>query len=286
MDDLAPLIERAFTIDVVERLAVAVDVDGRLPPFFRGTCYLNGPARFERGGLRYRHWLDGDGMACALEVGSDGIRFTNRFVRTDKFVREDAELRPLFRTFGTSFENDLLRRGIGLESPANVSIYPFDGTLLAFGEQDLPWELDPRTLETRGRYTFGNTLNDVTPFSAHPKIDHRTGELFNFGVSFSARNPALHLFRFDASGRLSYRRRLPLPYPASIHDFAISEHHIVVYVSPLVLRIDALLREHATMMQALSWRPELGSQLVVASRSTGALIATFGARGKPPRRHR
>ena len=184
--DLAPLLERAFALDVREDAGAPVRVDGTLPSYLRGTCLLNGPGRFERGGVRYRHWLDGDGMVAALHVGDDGARFTNRFVRSGKFTREEADGRPVFRTFGTSFPGDQLKRGIGLESPVNVSVYPYRGALLAFGEQGLPWALDPVTLETRGLYTFGGQLNEITPFSAHPKIDHRTGELFNFGVSFSA----------------------------------------------------------------------------------------------------
>jgi all-trans-8'-apo-beta-carotenal 15,15'-oxygenase len=275
VDDHAPLLERAFTIDVVEHAQVALAIHGELPSFFRGTCYVNGPARFERSGLKYRHWLDGDGMVCALALGPDGARFTNRFVRSEKFVREEAEGRPVFRTFGTAFPNDVLRRGIGLESPVNVSVYPFGGVLLAFGEQGLPLTLDPRTLETRGLHTFDGQLNDITPFSAHPKIDHDTGELFNFGVSFSSQHPRLNLFRFAPDGTLTYRRRLPLPYASSIHDFAISEQYVVVYVSPLVLRMEAMLQSGATVMDALSWQPELGSRLVIASRDTGLALATL-----------
>jgi all-trans-8'-apo-beta-carotenal 15,15'-oxygenase len=143
----------------------------------------------------------------------------------------------VYRMFGTSFAGDELKRGIGLESPVNVSVYPFRGALLAFGEQGLPWALDPATLATRGPYTFDGQLNDLTPFGAHPKIDHHTGELFNFGVSFSAQHPALNLFRFAADGTQAYRRRLALPYASSIHDFAISGRYIVFYVSPLVLRM-------------------------------------------------
>ena len=274
-EDLAPLLERAFTLDVTEQSNAPVRVEGTLPPYLRGTCLLNGPGRFERGGLRYRHWLDGDGMVAALAVGPDVVRFTNRFVRSVKFVREETERRPVYRTFGTSFAGDELKRGIGLESPVSVSVYPFRGELLAFGEQGLPWALNPATLETRGLYTFDGQLNEITPFSAHPKIDRHTGELFNFGVSFSAQSPVLNLFRFAANGKLSYRRRLALPYPSSIHDFAISERYIVFYVTPLVLRMEALVQQGATLMDALSWRPELGSRLMIASRETGALVASI-----------
>ncbi len=271
--DHAPLLERAFSLNVKEQTHVPLRAE--FPPYVRGTFVFNGPARFERGGVRYRHWLDGDGMVAALQVDDRGAHFTNRFVRSAKFVREEAEQRPVFRTFGTSFPGDELKRSIGLESPVNVSIYPFGGTLLAFGEQGLPWQLDPTTLETRGLHTFGGQLNEITPFSAHPKIDHTTGELFNFGVSFSARNPMLNLFRFAADGRLVYRRRLPLPYPSSIHDFAISPTYAIFYVSPLVLRIDALMQQGATLMDALSWQPERGSQMIVAARDTGAAVATL-----------
>jgi carotenoid cleavage dioxygenase-like enzyme len=272
-EDLAPFIERAFSLDAVEHAGAPLAIDGVVPEYLRGTGYFNGPAKFARAGVRYRHWLDGDGMVCAVTFGHDGARLTNRFVRSEKFVREQEAGRPIFRTFGTAFPGDALKRGVGLESPVNVSAYPFGGALLAFGEQGLPWALDPGTLETRGLYTFSGQINELTPFSAHPKIDYQTGELFNFGVSFSASAPLLNLFRFGGDGRLRYRKRLPLPYPASTHDFAISERHVVVYVSPLVLRMDALLQEGATVMDALSWKPELGSRLVVAARDTGDEVA-------------
>ena len=273
--DHAPLIERAFTLDVDEAVCARVDVEGSLPSYVRGACVLNGPGRFARGDLRYRHWLDGDGMVASLAVDRDGARFTNRFVRSDKFVREEAAQRPVYRTFGTAFAGDQLARGIGLESPVNVSVYAYRGALLAFGEQGLPWAVDPLTLETRGLYTFDNQLNGVTPFSAHPKIDHRTGELFNFGVSFSREHPLLNVFRFAADGALVYRRRLPLPYPSSIHDFAISGSYLLFYVSPLLLDVEAMLRGGATVMDALSWVPERGSHLLVVSRETGQLVASI-----------
>ena len=276
MADHAPLIERAFTLTPGEASGEEVPVAGALPAFVRGTCYLNGPGRFSRGGLAYRHWLDGDGMVCALRMADGRATFSNRFVRSEKFAREEAEGRPIYRTFGTAFPGDELKRGIGLVSPVNVSVYPFAGTLLAFGEQGLPWEVDPATLETRGLYTFGDRLNEVTPFGAHPKIDHDTGELFNFGVSFSPEHPTLNVFRFAPDGRLVYRRRLPLPYASSIHDFAISGRYLAFYVTPLLLSMDGL-RTGGTLMDALSWRPELGSRILIASRETGELVTSLAA---------
>lgn len=275
--DLAPGLEHAFATVPAER-DVRLAVEGRLPDYLRGSYYANGPARFRRGELAYRHWLDGDGMVAALHVtgeGADaGVRFVSRFVRSAKWEAEEAAGSPLFRAFGTSFPGDRLVRGVALESPVNVSAFPYGGALLAFGEQGLPWELDPVTLETRGPYTFGGALNPLSPFAAHPKIDPETGELFNFGISFSAERPQLNLYRFDPQGRLAYRRRLPLDWASSLHDFCLAPHHAVFYLAPYLLDM-GLLAGGRTLMESLAWSPERGSRLAVVARETGELAASI-----------
>jgi carotenoid cleavage dioxygenase-like enzyme len=271
MTDHATFLERAFTLDPDELTTAAVAVEGALPDFLEGTYYLNGPARFARGEVRYRHWLDGDGMVSALKFKSGTPHYTNRFVRTTKFVAEEEAGQPVFRTFGTSFAADRLKRGIATESPVNVSVYPFKETLLAFGEQSLPIELDLENLGTRGAVTFGGDLNEVTPFSAHPKTDPETGGLVNFGISFSASQPCLHLYECDETDRVSSRRRVKLEAPCAVHDFAITPRFAVFHLSPYVLDIGSLLAEGRTTMASLRWQPELGSRILVVARADGSV---------------
>ena len=281
MDDYAPLIERAFSFTPREQAYVIENLEGEIPEFIRGSYYLNGPARFRRGRFKYNHWLDGDGMACALHFERGGrVRFMNRFVRSTKLVVEEDKGHPIFRTFGTTFkdsgpasEYDRLKRDVMLESPLNVSIYPYRGTVLAFGEQGLPLELDPETLETRGEFNFDGRLNDVSPFAAHPKFGPATGEMFNFGIAFSSVAPHLNLYRFDEGGKLLYRKRLPLDYPCSIHDFSLSQSYAVFYLSPYILNMESLARAGRTLMDSLSWEPERGSRLLIVSRETGERVA-------------
>ncbi|MCP3963334.1 MAG: hypothetical protein GY719_36310 [bacterium] len=274
MQDHAPLLERAFA-------RVPRDADyqlepsaGEVPTFIRGSYYVNGPAGLKRGDLRYRHWLDPDGMVAALHFGDGGVRFVCRFVRGSKFTAEEEAGQALYRTFGTGFPGDQLKRGIGLESPVNVSVWAWNDTLLAFGEQGLPWELDPVTLETRGEYTFNRRLNAISPLSAHPNFDYTSDEMFNFGISFSARHPSVNLYRFGG-GDLIFRKRLPLEYPCSVHDFGLSPSYAVFYLSPHLLDVEALMRDGATLMEALSWQPERGSTMLLASRETGEAVASF-----------
>jgi all-trans-8'-apo-beta-carotenal 15,15'-oxygenase len=280
MRDYAPLIERAFSFTPREQSYAVEVVAGELPEYVRGTYYLNGPARFSRAGFRYRHWLDGDGMVCALRFEGGRAHFTSRFVRGAKLAAEEEAGHPVFRAFGTAFKDagpawefDRLKRGIMLESPLNVSVYPYNGVLLAFGEQGLPFELDPFTLEARGEFNFGGRLNEVSPFAAHPKFDPADGEMFNFGVAFSSAEPHLNLYRFGPEGELLYRKRLPLPYPCLIHDFGLSKSYAVFYLSPYVLDMGALARAGLTLMDSLRWEPERGSLLLVVSRETGERVA-------------
>jgi len=197
-----------------------------------------------------------------------------RFVRTAKAIEEETAGRALYRTFGTRFEGDRLNRGVALMSPANVSVTAFAGTLLAFGEQGMPIELDAHTLATRGPFSFGTALTDLTPFSAHPRRDPVTGSLVNFGVSFAADQPTLNLFAFDDAARLLHRRRVALDLPRTIHDFALTERHAIFHLGPYLLDA-AALAQGRTVMEALSWRPELGSRLLVVARQTGETVASI-----------
>lgn len=263
---------RLFETDYPEVSAEVNRVEGDLPEGLRGTYYVNGPACFGRGGRRYRHWLDGDGMVSALTLDSTP-RVTSRYVRTRKRVAEEEAGELLFRTFGTNFPGDRLRRGVATESPANVSVYPFAGRLLAAGEQGLPYTLDPVTLETLGVETFGGSLNEITPFSAHAKLDGNTGELVNFGVSYSAREPRLHYFRFDSSAGLAVRSNVTLDAPYSVHDFAISGRYAAVHLSPYFLNVERVLREGTATIDALEWMPGLGSRLLILSHEDGRELA-------------
>jgi all-trans-8'-apo-beta-carotenal 15,15'-oxygenase len=276
VQDFAPGIEGAFPNEF-EECDCRLQASGTVPDFVRGTYYLNGPARFGSGDIAYRHWLDGDGMVCSLRFSEDALHLKQRYIRSRKFEEERIAGRPLFRTFGTSFPGSRPNRvNNALESPVNVSVYPFEGKLLAFGEQGLPWELDPDTLETRGQVNFGGRLNDASPFSAHPKFDPESREMFNFGVFFSAHTPRLYFYCFGPEG-LRYRKAVPLDYACSVHDFSLSRNYAVFYLSPYLLNVSGVVREGASVMDSLSWEPERGSRLLVLSRISGEVVASIPA---------
>ena len=275
--DFAPLLERCFLFDGVEASYGISDISGRVPEWLRGSYYVNGPARFERAGARYQHWLDGDGMVCSLRFTDTGVHYTSRFIETRKLCDEKVEGRFLYRGFGSAFPGDRLRRNMMLEPPVNVSVYPFDGRLLAFGEQSLPYELDPETLETRGEFDFQGALNEVSPFAAHAKFD---GHLLNFGISFSATNPALNVYEFSGSGQLLKRRRASIGLPYSVHDFGVTTTRAVFFLSPLLMNFPMFLQEGASVMESLTWEPDRGSRILVMPRGDTRADSFFVPAGR------
>ena len=110
-EDFSPGIEAIFPDQFQERDCVVETTGDKLPDFLRGTCYLNGPARFGFGDdLSYGHWLDGDGMVSSLQFEENVIRLKSRYVRSRKFQEEQNAGQPRFRAFGTSFPGDQLNR--------------------------------------------------------------------------------------------------------------------------------------------------------------------------------
>jgi all-trans-8'-apo-beta-carotenal 15,15'-oxygenase len=273
--DFAPGIEAAFPTKFEELDRTLDCAEGRVPEFVRGVYYLNGPGRFRVGELSYRHWLDGDGMVTKLRFDAKGVHLKNRYIVSTKFVNEQEAGKPIYRTFGTSFTDSRLNRvNNGLESPVNVSVYRFGDRLLAFGEQGLPWELHPETLTTLGQYTFNGRLNDASPFAAHPKIDFAMGAMFNFGVFFSSQTPRVYFYCFGQEG-LRYRKSVPLQYPCSVHDFSISEHYAIFYLSPYLLDIKGFLQDGLAVVDSLHWEPEHGSRLLVLDRANGEVVVSL-----------
>jgi carotenoid cleavage dioxygenase-like enzyme len=207
---------------------------GRWPSALRGRFYRNGPALFERGGERYHHWFDGDGMVQQFSIGDGpgGTRISHRgrLVRTSKLQTEQRAGRFLMSAFGTQIEGGPPGGGPDAFNTANTNALEHAGRVLALWEGGSAYALDPQDLSTRGPVVWRKDLAQV-PFSAHPKVDAR-GELWNIG-SFGKHLVVWHI---DAAGRLIRSQLGESPLPGGIvHDFAVTARHLVVPLPPVRL---------------------------------------------------
>ncbi|MHB8328153.1 MAG: carotenoid oxygenase family protein [Acidimicrobiales bacterium] len=253
---------------------VALEILGTLPADLGGTLYRVGPARHDVYGERYRHWFDGDGMVHALRLDRGRATLRSRFVATDKKREEDMARRRIFGTFGTPPAGGPIARAHRgrPKSAANTNVVFHAGRLLALWEAGLPWELDPVTLETIGESDLDGALEHGAAYSAHPKYDRFTGEMWNFGVGYGPK-PTISLYRTSADGTTSSMARLALSPAAMVHDFSLTATKVVLVIVPIALpRVPvALLSGRRSFEESLRWEPERGTEIWVYDRASGDL---------------
>lgn len=234
-------------------------VRGRFPDAVAGTLYRIGPAGHDLGGERYHHWFDGDGMVQRLVIEGRQVHHQSRYVATPKRVAEVRAGRRLTEAFGTVPP--------GVEPPtsadsinvANTSVLPLQGEVLALWEGGSATRIDARTLETLGVKTWRADVGGM-PFSAHPKVDP-DGTVWNFGVGSG--QGLLALYEIAPEGQLRRAATVPVADLPMVHDFAVTERHLVFLMPPLVYDGQRKHQAGTSFLDAHVWRPELGMRALV-----------------------
>jgi carotenoid cleavage dioxygenase-like enzyme len=236
--NFAPVSEEVTVFDL--------PVKGAIPKDLRGLYLRNGPN--PKQGIDPGHWFLGDGMVHGVRLEDGAAKwYRNRWVRTRAF------------SDGARFvdENGNVDRSIGV---ANTNVIGHAGRILALVESSFPTELT-RDLGTAGVRDFDGRL--TTAMTAHPKICPRTGELHFFGYGFLP--PFLTYHRLDAAGRLVQSEVIEVPGPTMMHDFAVTDRHVIFMDLPIVFDIERALAGDMPFV----WSDDYGARLGVMPRSGG-----------------
>lgn len=188
-------------------------VTGTLPTELTGRYFRNGPNPLP--GQDPHHWFTGSGMLHGIRLRDGNADwYRNRWVRTKALA-------------GAQFISD---KGVDRAAvTANTSVIRHADRILALVENGLPYEVTPE-LETVGPFDYAGKL--TTAMTAHPKEDPVTGDLHLFGYGMFA--PYLTYHRVTAAGDLVVSREISVPGPTMMHDFAITENHVVWLDLPVV----------------------------------------------------
>lgn len=221
-------------------------VEGEVPAELKGVLFRNGNGRFGQHGTGYDHFFDGDGMILRFDFKNGKIAYSNRYVRTREYLEEEKAGKILYRNFGTNIPGGFLKNfmKVKFKNTANTNIIWHGGKLLALWEGGVPHQLDPHSLETLSRYTFGGRLlnrfsridylmNPELAFSAHPKVHPATGELYNFGLAQGSKN-RLMIYRVSPEGALYEPASVELPELTFVHDFVLTASGRMVFLLPPV----------------------------------------------------
>ncbi len=236
-------------------------VEGHLPPEIEGTLLRCGPDRQYPPRDGNDVFIDGEGMVHTFRFSGGQVDYRSRWVRTERFVLQEKARRALFGPYRNRFANDP-ETGSARNGTANTNLVFHAGKLLALKEDDLPYELDPETLETRGRSDFSGAIKSVS-LSAHPKLDLVHDEMLTF--SYQAKGDGtkdIVFYALNRDGRVVDEIWFEMPWPGMVHDFAVTPNYAVFPFFPFITDIEAVKRG-APFYQ---WHPEEETQVAIVPR--------------------
>jgi carotenoid cleavage dioxygenase len=167
------------------------------------------------------HWFRGTGMVHGLRIRDGRVEwYRNRWVRSGSVARAlDEPLRrgPVHASFDAS---------------PNTNVISHGGRTLALVEAGpRPYELTDE-LDTVGPCDFDGTLPGG--YSAHPKVDPRTGELHAIGYFWGWPGHVQYTV-VGADGRVRQAVDVPVGGSPMMHDFALTERFVVLLDLPVTL---------------------------------------------------
>lgn len=218
------------------------EVEGKLPKDLDGAFYRVGPDPQYPKDTQYASdcLLDGEGHVSMFRIRNGHVDYRSRYVKNERWRAQHEARRSLFGMYRNPLTDDPSVQGLS-RGTANTQLFVHHGKLLVLKEDSPPVVLDPHTLETiDDYYTYGGKLKSLT-HTAHPKIDAVTGELVAFGyqaTGFASND--VHVFSVDRSGAINWGAWIKVPYSGMLHDFAVTQRHIVFHVVPLVTHLDRI----------------------------------------------
>jgi carotenoid cleavage dioxygenase-like enzyme len=231
---------------------------GRIPEELRGAYLRNGSNPLFKP-ITYTYPFDGDGMIHAVYLDGGKARYRNRFVRTRGLAVERRASRAVYGGVMRPVPVDPAlvgedgQRGT-YKNGAFINVIRHGGKVLALCEATTGYEMT-LDLETVGEWRAGTEA--PIELGAHNRRHPRTGELF--ALTYAVDRPLVRFHRIDAGGNLVATFPLELAAPTMIHDFVLTERHIVILACPLVFDLAAAMRGQSP----LQWKPELGTRIAV-----------------------
>uniref|UniRef100_A0A803P489 carotenoid 9,10-dioxygenase n=2 Tax=Cannabis sativa TaxID=3483 RepID=A0A803P489_CANSA len=207
------------------------------------------------------HWFDGDGMVHGVRIKDGKATYVSRYVKTSRLKQEEyfggskflkvGDLKGLFGLFMFSIQTlrdkfKVLDFSYG-NGTANTALVYHHGKLLVLHEADKPYVLkvlEDGDLQTLGMLDYDKRLAHT--FTAHPKVDPFTGEMFTFGYSLS---PPYVTYRvISKDGFMHDQVPITISDPIMMHDFAITQNYAIFMDLPLYFKPKEMVMENKLIL--------------------------------------
>lgn len=207
--------------------------EGSIPPELNGAFYRVQPDPQFPPRLSDDIAFNGDGMITRFHFHDGQCDFRQRWAKTDKWKLENAAGKALFGAYRNPLTDDDSVKG-QIRSTANTNAFIFGGKLWAMKEDSPALVMDPATMESFGFEKFGGKMTGET-FTAHPKIDPKTGNMVAIGYAASGLcTDDVTLYEISPTGEMLYEAWFKVPYYCMMHDFGMTEDYLVLHIVPSI----------------------------------------------------
>lgn len=213
-------------------------VEGEIPRELNGTLYRTGSNQhYHPLEADHFHWFDGDGMVHAFQLHEGRASYRNRWVETDGLKSERAAGRALYNgIFGSGgIQQPPLPEGAPeIKTVAGINVIKLADRVLTLHEvESYYWELEPKTLETLGKFDFNGKTNGM--LTGHPHEDPQTGEMLFYALDNERK--ILECFAVSKKdAEITSLHRTPMPFAPWVHDFIFSTDYYIFLFSPVQAR--------------------------------------------------
>nr|WP_166179526.1 carotenoid oxygenase family protein [Altererythrobacter segetis] len=216
-----------------------LEVEGEIPAEVDGAFFRAVPDNAHAPMFEDDIALNADGMIARFNIENGAADFDIRYVETERYLAEKKARRALFGRYRNPFTDDPSVEGVD-RTVSNTTPVWHGGRLFMTKEDGRGYEVNPHTLETAGKWDYYGALKSET-FTAHPRIDPGTGEMFFFGYEAGGLCSLDVAYGIaDKDGNLTSEQWFKQPYCSTIHDFVITEKYAVFPIFPTLADLDRL----------------------------------------------
>jgi len=214
-------------------------VEGEIPAEINGAFFRAVPDNAHAPMFQDDIALNADGMIAKFTIENGFVDYAIKYVETERYLAEKKARRALFGRYRNKFTDDPSVEGVD-RTVANTTPVWHAGRLFMTKEDGRAYEIDPETLATIGKWDFYGALRSET-FTAHPRVDPATGELFFFGYEAGGLATLDVAYGIaDKDGNLVSEQWFQQPYCSTIHDFVITEKYAIFPIFPTLADLDRL----------------------------------------------
>ncbi len=238
-------------------------IEGNIPPVLNGTLFRTAPGETERFGTNFNHLFDGDAFLTSWKFNNGKVELKAKFLNTPQRIDEQKIGKMVYSEFGTNApKNDK-----GGKNQPSVNVIEWNGKLLGLSEGGLPTVINSTTFDYEGETNFGAIPQNLA-FTAHPKVDAKTGDLFAWGFE-KGQTGTIHIYQIE---RKTNQAKLLYKHSPDgffmIHDAILTENYFVLIVPPMKYDISGLMMgKVANMGEAVKYAENEPTKMFVFPRN-------------------